>query len=215
MTKALSDNVNAPVISVDVNRRVFPHVYGRVDRKKVDFVSCDFAHLPFKEGTFCCIVCDLVISTSQNWHIGILKEFNRALRAGSTLYLTDYYPQETPPSRLDWLAAETRRLYKAVSELKRGSREREFPPNMTVQWLKEIGFRSVQHERIEANESLEWKKKVFEEYYSNMKREILDVRDPKLQRIFTNKLEKLRREIKANRTINWNWGVNHMIRASK
>jgi len=215
MTEALSDNINAPVIGVDVNRQVFPHVYGKVDRKKVDFVACDFANLPLRESAFCCIVCDLVMSTSQNWHTQILKEFNRVLRAGSTLYITDYCPEETPRSRQDWLAAETRRLYKAVSELKRGSREQEFPPNVTIQWLKEAGFQNVQHERIEANESPEWKKRVFKEYYSNMKKEISDIYDPKLQRAFMNKLEKLRREIEANRTINWNWGVNYLIQASK
>jgi ubiquinone/menaquinone biosynthesis C-methylase UbiE len=97
MTKVLSDNLNAPIINIDLNKQVFHYVYEKVDRQKVSFVACDFANLPFKEDTFCSIICDLVISTSENWQpLQILKEFKRTLKAKSKLYITDYHPKEEP-----------------------------------------------------------------------------------------------------------------------
>lgn len=112
MTKVLSDHLNVSIVSVD-DRRVFPYVYEKVDGKKVEFVACDFANLPFEEGAFCCNVCDLVISTSEDWQrIPILKEFKRVLRTKFSLYVTDYYPEKVSRSKEEMLASETWKLYK-------------------------------------------------------------------------------------------------------
>lgn len=215
MTKVLSDNLKASIVSVDLNKQVFPYVYEKVDRRKVGFVSCDLANLPFREATFCCIVCDLVISTSENLqHRKTLKEFRRTLAKTSALYVTDYYPEEAPIDVQDKLAAETSRLYREVSEAKRGPIGQGFPPSLVAKLLIEAGYQSVRIDRIRANEPLEWKKRVFKEYYRNMKREISDVEDMKLQTVFKRKLESLKRKIEAGGTMNWNWGVNYIIKAS-
>lgn len=86
---------------------------------------------------------------------------------------------------------------------------------MTLHALREVGFKSVKKQRIAANEGLRWKKRVFDEYYRNVKIEISGLTNSKLQDAFMNRLEKLKREIKASEKIKWAWGVNYLIQAQK
>jgi len=67
MTKMPSSNLEASIISIDIDKEVANDIYQTVDRNKGTFVLCDLANLPFKNHTFCCIVCDLAISTIENW----------------------------------------------------------------------------------------------------------------------------------------------------
>jgi len=85
MTKALSNGLSSPVVSIDSNKQVFPYVQGKVDKNRIHFVACDFAHLPFKDSVFCGVVCDLVISTNREWKpFSIYTEFRRTLSARYT-----------------------------------------------------------------------------------------------------------------------------------
>lgn len=97
MAKMLSSNLNAYIISVDIDREVAEDIYEIVDKQKVQFVLCDLASMPFRNGAFCCIVCDLTLSTIENWrHYRALKEFKRTPKARSKLYIMDYPPEESP-----------------------------------------------------------------------------------------------------------------------
>lgn len=216
MTRTLTEHLNVHVVSADVNKHVFRSVSGRVDKGKVDFVACDFASLPFRDESLCCIVCDLVISTSGNWQpFLVYLEFKRALTTKGILYITDYYPRCAPQNKEEKLAAETWKFYREVSKALGARLRRDFPPKQTVTDLKRAGLRNVRTERMIANESAQWKKRVFAEYYHNMKRTISGLSDPKLKTRFCNKLETLRKNIVSGREIHWAWGVNYLIEAQK
>lgn len=117
MTKILTEHLSIHVVSADANRHVFPTARGRVDMRKVDFIACDFASLPFRDNSLCCIICDLVISTSENWHpIPVYYEFKRTLRTKGIVYITDYYPEGAPQNKEEKLAAETWKFYRDVSK---------------------------------------------------------------------------------------------------
>jgi ubiquinone/menaquinone biosynthesis C-methylase UbiE len=211
----LSANLKASIVSVDRNRRVFPDVHDKVDRSKVDFVACDFTSLPFIDSAFCSIICDLVLSTTTNLNVSqVLTEFNRTLRAKSALYVTDYYPEERPRNEPDRLAAATWKLHREVLEHK-GIIRRETPPKLITQLLNKAGFHNVRCERIAANEELEWKTRVFAEYFSGVKYLISTLDSPEARRTLRNKLEKLKDKIEVNgKPVNWNWGANYLILAS-
>jgi ubiquinone/menaquinone biosynthesis C-methylase UbiE len=216
MTKVLTEHLGVHVVSADVNRHVFPSVRGRVDKKKVDFVACDFASLPFRDESLCCIICDLVISTSENWRpLPVYTEFKRTLRNRGILDITDYYPESTSQNVEEKLATETWKFYREVSKALGAGLRRNFPPEKTVEELKKAGLRNVRKERIIANESSQWKKRVFAEYYRNMKRAISGSCNPKLKARFFNKLETLRKNIVCDGEIHWAWGVNYLIEAQK
>lgn len=216
MTKVLAKYLSAHVVSADVNRRVFPIVRAEVDKRKVDFIACDFTNLPFRDESLCCVVCDLVISTSENWRpIPVYTEFRRALRTKGAICITDYYPEGAPRSIEEKLAAETWKLYREVSKALGIKLRRDFPPRQTLTDLKSAGLRRVKTEGMAANESAQWKKRVFAEYYHNMKRAISGLSNPKLKTRFRNKLETLRKNIFSDREIYWAWGVNYLIEAQK
>jgi len=106
-------------VSKDMNKRVFLYASKKIDRNRAFFFACDFAHLPFKENTFYGIVCDLVISTSREWKpFPVYMESRRVLKNGSSLFVTDYYPERSPETKEALLAAETSRLYRLVSRAK-------------------------------------------------------------------------------------------------
>jgi ubiquinone/menaquinone biosynthesis C-methylase UbiE len=195
MTKLLSNKLEASIISVDVDREVAEDIYQVVNKNRVTFVLCDLANLPFRNGAFCCVVCDLTLSTIEDWrHYQTLKEFKRTLKPKSRLYITDYLPEEPPKSKRDKLAVEAWRLYKAASHLKGAPHYEELPSTLIIQWLKDVGFHDVEYGPIKAREKLEWKEG-FKEYYGNMKKEIAEVKDSKIRMVFRTKLEELRREI--------------------
>jgi len=216
MTKVLTDRLSVYVVSADFNRRVFRTVRGRVDRKKVDFIACDFASLPFKDESFRCIICDLVISTSENWRaLPIYVEFRRTLRTEDILYITDYYPDGASRNREEKLAAETWKLYRDVSKTRGLKLRGDFPPEQTVKDLEKAGLTNLRKERMTANESARWRKRVFAEYYDGMRRMISGLSDSKLRTRFCNKLETLKKNIVAGREVHWGWGVNYLIEAQK
>lgn len=216
LTKALSDGLDLSVVSIDMNKRVFPHVFERVDRKRVEFVTCSFTHLPFKQDGFCAIVCDLAISTSSDWKpFSIYGEFRRVLKHGSSLYITDYFPERSPRTKEALLAVETSRLLRTILKTKGVKLKRGFSPQSTVRQLKRTGFVIVKREKIKANEGQAWKKRVLEEYYNGMKMEISTLSKPNLQVKYMKKLEELKREIENEREICWGWGVNYVIQAQK
>ena len=154
MTKALSDGLESSVVSIDADTQVFPYVFEKVDRGRVYFVACDFAHLPFREGVFSGVVCDLVISTSREWKpLPIYEEFKRALKIGFSLFVVDYYPEKSPRRIGAMLANEATGLYMAVSETKGLELLQNVPPKRSVRQLMKVGFTTVKEKRIEANES--------------------------------------------------------------
>ena len=141
MTKRLSSNLETSIMSIDVGKEVAKDIYQIVDRNRVTFVLCDLANLPFKNHAFCCIACDLTISTIENWeHYQILKEFKRTLKPRTNLYITDYLPEESPKSLRDRLAIEAWRPYKATSHLKGSAHYDELPSELIIQWLQDVGF---------------------------------------------------------------------------
>ncbi len=216
MTKILTDHLNAYVVSADVNAHVFPTVRETVDRRKIDFIACDFANLPFRDQSLCCVVCDLVISTSECWRpVPIYTEFKRALRTKGILCITDYYPEKEPRNKEEKLAAETWKFYRDVSKARKIRLRRDFRPDEMVQDLKRIDFTNVSEERMIANENAQWKKRVFAEYYSAVKGMISGLSDPKLRTNFRKKLETLKKNIVTGREIHWSWGVNYLIEAQK
>jgi ubiquinone/menaquinone biosynthesis C-methylase UbiE len=212
MTKILSDNLNASIISVDLDREVFQDVNKTFEKKRVDFVLCDLASLPFNGQVFCCIVCDVTLSAVdyQKQYLA-LKEFKRVLKTESKLYITDYGPEEPPKSKRDELAVEAWRIYKAVSEFKGTPHYQELPPSLIGQWLEDLGFHDVKHEMLVVREKLEWGKG-FEEYYGNMKEEIAEIKDSRIKEAFQQKLEQLKKEIESNGATSWS-GIN-LIQAS-
>jgi ubiquinone/menaquinone biosynthesis C-methylase UbiE len=214
MTGALSANLKASIVSVDRNRRVFPDVHDRVDRSRVDFVACDFTCLPFMDAAFCGTICDLVLSTTTNLNVRqVLTEFNRTLRAKSALYVTDYYPEERPRNRRARSAAATWKLHREVLERK-GITRKETPPKLITQLLYKAGFHNARCERIAANEELEWKTRVFAEYYSGVKYLISTLNSPEARRTLRNKLEEIKDEIEVHgKPVNWGWGANYIIHA--
>lgn len=216
MTKALIDHPNVHVVSADANRRVFTYVRKKVSRNNVDFIACDFANLPFTDESFRRIICDLVISTSGNWRpLPIYAEFRRTLRTKDALYITDYYPRKTPQDKEEKFAVDTWKFYRDVSAALGVKLKRDFPPKETIVDLKNAGFRNVREERIIANESPQWKNRVFAEYYDGMKRMISGFNDPELKKRFRDELETLKKEIAPGREIHWSWGVNYLIEARK
>jgi ubiquinone/menaquinone biosynthesis C-methylase UbiE len=216
MTKALSSGLDSFVVSIDANKRVFSNVCNMVDRHRVDFVTCDFAHLPFEESVFCCVVCDLVISTSREWKpFLIYAEFNRALRAGSSLFITDYYPEKSPRTKEARLAAETSRLCRTVSRIKGVDVQKSVPPESSVKQLRKAGFTIIRKEKIKANEAQEWKRRVMEEYFNGMQTEISGLNDSKLKTGFMKRLKQLKSEIDSKGRIRWGWGANYLIEATK
>jgi ubiquinone/menaquinone biosynthesis C-methylase UbiE len=170
-TKMLSSKLEASIISVDFDREVAEDIYQVVDKDKVTFVLCDLANLPFRNETFCCVICDLTLSTIENWkHYQTLKQFKRTLKPKSGLYITDYLPEEPPKSVTDRLAVEAWRLYKAASHLKGSPHYEELPLDLIIQWIKDIGFQNIEYGPIKARQKLEWKEG-FKEYYRNMKKD--------------------------------------------
>lgn len=216
MTRVLSANLEASIVSVDRSLRVFPDVHNKVDRRKVDFLACDFVNLPFRDAAFRGIICDLVLSTTTSLNAcQVLKEFKRTLGAKSALYVTDYYPEERPRNKRDRLAAATWKLHREVLE-HRGTPRKETPPELIAQLLKKAGFHKIRRERIAGNEELGWKKRVFAEYYNGVKKLISTLDNLEARRTLRNRLEKLKDEIEVNgKPVNWRWGVNYMIHASK
>lgn len=203
MTKLLCDNLDVSIISVDLDGEVFQDVLGKVEKRKANFVLCDLANLPFNSQVFCCVVCDLTISAIENPKQYLtLKEFRRVLKARSELCITDYGPEEFPKNRRDELAVEAWRFYKAVSEIKGTPHYQELPPNLIVQWLKDLGFYDVRQEMLVSREKLEWEKG-FEEYYSNMKEEIAEIKDSRIRKVFQQNLEQLKKEIKTDGATSW------------
>ncbi len=216
MTKVLAKRLNVHVVSADVNRRVFPTVRRRVDRQKVDFIVCDFASLPFKDESLCCIVCDLVISTSQNWRpLPMCKEFNRTLRRKGILSITDYYPETAPRKAEERMAAETWKFYREVSKASNSRIKRDFPPAQTIADIRKAGFNGVRKRKMIANESAQWKKRVFAEYYAGIRNLISSMSGPILKTTFLDKLDALKKDIVAGTEIRWSWGVNYLIEARK
>jgi ubiquinone/menaquinone biosynthesis C-methylase UbiE len=216
VTKALSNGLGLSIVSIDTNKRVFPCLLDKVDRDRVDFVACDFSSLPFRKDTFCAVICDLAISTSRGWKpFPIYTEFKRALMPRSSLFITDYYPEKSPTTKEALLAAQTSKLYRMVLEAKGTSSQKGVPPQSTVRQLRKAGFATVKKKRIEANEAQEWKKRVFEEYYNGMKAEISNLSGLKLEAKYMKKLEELKKEIDSNGRINWAWGANYLIQATK
>lgn len=216
VTQTLVNGLNLFVVSIDVNKRVFQQVSKKVDGRKVDFLACDFAHLPFRENVFSCVICDLVISTSQEWKpFPIYAEFKRTLMPRSSLFITDYYPEKSPLTKEALLAAQTSKLHRMVSESRGIWFQKGVVPQSSVRQLRKVGFATVKMEKIEANEPQEWKKRVFEEYCNGMKAGISSLRDIKLKTEYMMKLEELKKEIDSSGRINWAWGVNYLIRATK
>lgn len=216
MTRALNDGLDLSIVSIDANKRVFPCLLDKVNRNRVDFVACDFSSLPFRDDTFCAVVYDLATSTSRRWEpFEIYAEFKRALRARASLFITDYYPEKSPRTKEATLATQASKLYRMVLEAKGTPYQKGIHPQSKVRQLRKVGFTMVKKKKIEANEAQEWKKRVFEEYCSGMKAEISSLSDSKLETEFIKKLDELRREIDSNGRINWAWGVNYLIQASK
>ena len=216
MTKALGHGLKSFIVSIDVNKRVFPHILQKVDRKRVDFLACDFAHLPFKESVFCAIVCDLAISTSRNWEpFSTYAEFKRTVRTESSVFITDYFPEKSPRTKEALLAAKTSSLYRTVSRAKGIEVQKSVPPESSVRQLRKTGFATIRKEKIKANETQEWKKRVLEEYCRGMQTEISDLTNFKLKTKFMKKLTELKRETDGGRRILWGWGANYLITATK
>jgi ubiquinone/menaquinone biosynthesis C-methylase UbiE len=216
MTKALSNGLDSSVVSIDVNKRVFPYLFGKINRNRVHFVACDFAQLPFREDTFSCVVCDLVISTSQVWNpLSIYTEFERVLKTESPLFITDYYPEKSPRTREALLAAETSKLGRIVLKARGAEVHRSVSPESSVKQLRKAGFTATKKERINANEAQEWKKRVFEEYFNGMHKAISGLENSKLKMRFTKRLEKLKSEIENHGRIRWGWAANYLIEATK
>lgn len=216
MTRTLVNSLSLSVVSIDVNKRVFPYISEKVDRNRVFFLACDFAHLPFKENVFSYIVCDLVISTSQEWKpFPIYMEFRRVLKTGSSLFITDYYPEKSRRTKEDLLATETSRLYRTVSKVKGVHVPKSTSPESSVKQLRQTGFTTIRKKKIKANEAERWKKRVFEEYCSNMQRMISSLKDSKLKKRFTKRLRELKIEIESRGRIRWGWGANYLIEATK
>ena len=216
MTKILIEHLSVHVVSADVNRHVFPTVRGRVGKRKVDFIACDFTSLPFKDESLCCIICDLVISTSENWRpLPTYLEFKRTLRTKGILYITDYYPEGASQNEEEKLAAETWKFYREVSKALGAKLRRDFPPEDTIANLKKAGFRNARKERMIANESALWRRRVFSEYYNGMKGMISGLSNPKSKMRFGNKLETLKKKIVIGKEIHWGWGVNYLVEAQK
>jgi len=216
MTKALSDGLESSVVSIDADTQVFPYVFEKVDRGRVYFVACDFAHLPFRESVFSGVVCDLVISTSREWKpLPIYEEFKRALTMGSPLFVVDYYPEKSARTTGAMLANEATGLYMAVSEAKGLELLQNVPPKRSVRQLMKVGFTTVKEERIEVNESQEWKRRVFKEYINNMQMEISSLGDSGSKTRFMERLRWLESEIDRDGRIRWDWGANYLIEATK
>jgi ubiquinone/menaquinone biosynthesis C-methylase UbiE len=212
MTKMLSSKLEASIISIDVDREVAEDIYQIVDKDKVTFVQCDLANLPFENDTFCCVICDLTLSTIENWkHYQTLKEFKRTLKPKSRLYITDYALEEPSKSVRDKLAVEAWRLYKAASHLKGSPHYEELPPNLIIQWLKDIGFQRIEYGLIETRKKLAWREG-FKEYYRNMEKEIAEVEDSKARIAFQAILEELRKEIEKHGATCWS-GI-YLIKAT-
>jgi len=216
MTQALTIGLDLKIVSIDINKRVFTQVSGKVEKKRVDFLACDFAHLPFRENVFVGVVCDLVISTSKEWKPSrIYAEFKRTLRPRSSLFITDYYPERSSTTKEALLASKTSNLYKKVMKAKGTMPKKSVPPRSTDKQLRKAGFATVEIRKIKANEPQEWKRRVFEEYDRNMKVEISNLDDLKLQTDYMKRLEELKSKIGSNGRINWAWGVNYLVQATK
>ncbi|UCD43804.1 MAG: class I SAM-dependent methyltransferase [Candidatus Bathyarchaeota archaeon] len=216
MTKVLSDSLESYVVSIDVDTQVFPHVFKKVDRGRVYFVACDFTHLPFREGILDGVVCDLVISTSGEWKpLPIYGEFRRALATGSSLYVVDYYPENSPRTLGAKLANESTRLFRCVAEATRLELVQNVPPRRSIDQLMKVGFTAVREERIEAKEAEEWKRSVFTEYTNNMRMLISSLGDSGLETKFMERLMRLKSEVDKDGRITWDWGVNYLIEATK
>lgn len=216
MTKAMSDGLESYVVSIDANIQVFLYVFEKVDRGRVYFVACDFAHLPFRESVFSGVICDLVISTSSEWKpLPIYKEIKRALKTGSYLFVVDYYPEKSPRTIGAMLANETTGLYRAVSKTKGSELIQNVPPKRSVRQLMKVGFTTVKEERIEANEAQEWKRRIFNEYINNMQMEILSLDDSRSKTRFMERLRRLKSEVERDGRIKWDWGANYLLEATK
>lgn len=216
MTKALSSSLGSFVVSIDADKRVFSYVFEKIDKNMVYFVACGFAHLPFRDSVFYGVVCDLVISTSREWKPSpIYAEFKRALKTGSSLFIVDYYPERSPRTKGALLANETTGLYRAVSRAKGSELQQDVPPKRSVMQLRKAGFTTVKKEKIEANESQEWKKSVFDEYFNGMQMEISSLSDSDLKTRYMKRLKQLQSEIYGNGRIRWDWGANYLIEATK
>jgi hypothetical protein len=131
-----------------------------------------------------------------------LAELKRTLQPKAKLHLTDYLPEEPPESQKDKLAVDAWRSYKAVSHLNGESHYEEFPPALISQWLEDIGFTEVEYQAITARKKLEWTKG-FEEYYSNMKREIAELGDAKIGEVFQQRLDELKEAIETFGATSW------------
>lgn len=216
MTQALANGLSMFVVSIDANKRVFARACEKVGRNRVDFLACEFAHLPFRENAFCCVVCDLVISTSQEWKpLSIYTEFRRVLSAESSLFISDYYPEKSPGTKEALLAAETSRLHRNVLKAIGVEGQRGVSPESSVRQLRKAGFTTIRMENIKANEAQEWKRRVFEEYLSHMQKAISDLKDSKLKTRFTKRLKKLKSQIESHGRVRWGWGANYLIDATK
>ncbi len=216
MTKTLVNGLNLCVVSIDVNKRVFLYAFEKIDGNRAFLLACDFAHLPFKENTFYGIVCDLVISTSREWKpLSVYAEFRRVLKTGSSLFVTDYYPEKSPRTKEAFLAAETSRLYRLVSRAKGVKVQKNVPPESSVKQLRKAGFATVRKEKIEANEAQEWKKRVLEEYFGNMRKMISSLKNSRLKKRFTRRVRQLKIEIEGPGGIRWGWGANYLIEATR
>lgn len=216
MTKALSNGLGSSVVSIDSNKRVFPYLFQKVNKRRVHFVACDFAHLPFAENVFCCVVCDLVISTSREWKpFSIYPEFRRVLNIASSLFITDYYPEKSPKTKEALLATETSRLLTTVSKAIGVEVQKSVSPESSVKQLRKAGFTTIRMERIKANEAQEWRKRVFEEYSNGLQKTISGLKDFRLKTRFTKRLKKLKSEIENRGRIRWGWGANYLVQATK
>lgn len=216
MTKALSNGLDSSVVSIDVNRRVFPPFFGKTNKDRVHFVACDFAHLPFREKVFCYVVCDLVISTSRVWKpLSTYMEFGRVLKTESSLFVTDFYPEKSPRTKEALLAAETSRLGRVILKAKGLEAQKSVSPESSVRQLRKAGFTTTKKERINANETQEWKRRVFEEYFNGMQKAISNLQDSNLKARLAKRLKKLKSEIENHGRIRWGWAANYLIEATK
>lgn len=216
MTKVLSNVSGMSVVSIDANGEVFPPVVEKIGSRRVAFLACDFAHLPFKENVYSGVVCDLVISTSRDWEpLSIFTEFKRVLRNGTSLYITDYYPEKSSVTREAQLAKETSGLYRDVSRAKGVEIQKNVAPESSAKHLRKVGFSAIRKEKIKANETEEWKRRVFEEYFNGTQSEISGLCDSALKARFVKRLKRLKSEIDRNGRIRWDWGVNYLIEATK
>lgn len=142
-------------------------------------------------------------------------EFNRTLGRKGIVSITDYYPEATPRKVEEKLAAETWKFYREVSKTLNSRIRRDFPPDQTIADIKRAGFNSVHKRKMIANESTQWKRRVFAEYYAGMRNLISDVSNPRLRTVFLDRLDALKKDIVDSTKIRWSWGVNYLIEARK